>query len=862
MLNLAARRLVESAVRDPEAPLLAAVTGCGGSGKSTVLDLLADVYGTAGVPVIRIDPGKPAAIAGQNTDSAILVDDAHQLDTAALDQLRAVAERGAARLIVAYRAWPRSRALSALVTVLSSTRAPIVLGRWHSSALAERLALLLDEPPEPRLVELVAHQTDGRPALVDLFAMALRDARRRGGDTAATTEVPPGVPERLRHDVEIQPEHVRALLLARAIGAPSDPEVLAALLDATPATVLDALDAAQATGLLTDDGELLPLTRQAVLRSTPTPRLQAARQRLAEIHSKRGGSVLQIAHALLDTGASGAQVATILATAGDEALRESPSLAARLYAEAVHAGAPAINLAARRAEALALTGDLDGALRLTDRVVGDRTAPDRVRAALVAAAVVAHRGLLARSAELYRWSGAAAGGASAGPITPLSVPALIGTGALTEAHKVLAPVDTTPTVGGPYPTLLAGAASLMAQGMYDSVAGSPTSALSALTRAAVLLEPAGPTVLLPDTPAALAALVGLHCGELDVASSALERAIATDMGGPPARTRHRLLQSWIAMMRGNFGKSAELLTAEAPPHRHLEPRDQLVAAALQVALARRHSDVAGLTRAWQRAREAIVRHPVDLYALQPLGELAVAAARLGEQRWLEPHVAEAQELLRRLGNPPLWAAPLHWFGFHAAITAEQPPEAARHAAALADTASRSAYASRLATAARTWLRVLAGEIDATLVEAAARGLHAVGMAWEGSRLAGQAAIRAESRGAMTALLGCARALQAPTGAAEAPVRTAPEQAAAQPESPPQPQSPGGAMAATGEVSLSDREREVAVLLLAGLTHKQIGERLFISPKTVEHHVSRMRQRLGSSTRVELFSHLRLLLGQR
>jgi DNA-binding CsgD family transcriptional regulator len=60
--------------------------------------------------------------------------------------------------------------------------------------------------------------------------------------------------------------------------------------------------------------------------------------------------------------------------------------------------------------------------------------------------------------------------------------------------------------------------------------------------------------------------------------------------------------------------------------------------------------------------------------------------------------------------------------------------------------------------------------------------------------------------------------------------------------------------------LSGREREVAALVLEGLTYKQIGEQLFISAKTVEHHVARMRQRLGSGSRGELFAHLRQIVG--
>ena len=50
--------------------------------------------------------------------------------------------------------------------------------------------------------------------------------------------------------------------------------------------------------------------------------------------------------------------------------------------------------------------------------------------------------------------------------------------------------------------------------------------------------------------------------------------------------------------------------------------------------------------------------------------------------------------------------------------------------------------------------------------------------------------------------------------------------------------------------LSKREREVLRLLAEGLTNADIGARLFISPKTAEHHVGRIYQKLGLSTRAE------------
>jgi DNA-binding CsgD family transcriptional regulator len=214
-------------------------------------------------------------------------------------------------------------------------------------------------------------------------------------------------------------------------------------------------------------------------------------------------------------------------------------------------------------------------------------------------------------------------------------------------------------------------------------------------------------------------------------------------------------------------------------------------------------------------------------------------------------------LLARLGDPGLWAAPLHWSALQVAIITGSRDAAARHAEALTAAAGVSRYTAALAAAAPHWVALLRSEVDAPAVEAAARGLHAVGMSWEGGKLAGQAAIRTRDRKAMSALLGCARALQSagPRPAAADPVAE-PDPALAAPFPPASelddPDDAGG--------PLSGREREVAALVLEGLTYKQIGEQLFISAKTVEHHVARMRQRLGSGSRGELFAHLRQIVG--
>src|SRR5439155_18677208 len=161
----------------------------------------------------------------------------------------------------------------------------------------------------------------------------------------------------------------------------------------------------------------------------------------------------------------------------------------------------------------------------------------------------------------------------------------------------------------------------------------------------------------------------------------------------------------------------------------------------EVGLARRTSDLTALRRVWAQAGDAVIRHPVDLYTLLPLGELAVAAARLGDGERLTAHLAAARSVLEELGNPPLWTAGVRWSGLHAAIIAERWAVAEEHVAALGVVADYGRYHAVLAAAARSCLSMIRGDVDPVAVEAVARDLHAAGLRWDAARLAGQAAVR-------------------------------------------------------------------------------------------------------------------------
>jgi DNA-binding CsgD family transcriptional regulator len=247
--------------------------------------------------------------------------------------------------------------------------------------------------------------------------------------------------------------------------------------------------------------------------------------------------------------------------------------------------------------------------------------------------------------------------------------------------------------------------------------------------------------------------------------------------------------------------------------------------------------------------------PIDLYSLLPLGELVVAATRLRDSAWLEGPLSEAWALLERLGNPPLWSIPLHWSAAQSAILADRPAELAPHAAALVGASAESHLASVLSAAGRAWVAVRAGQFDVSSVEEAARGLSSVGLAWDGSRLAGHAAARTDERKDMARLLACARSLHPSartiSGTVVGALPQSGETAAAR--------SGNGQSVQRDKSGLSAREVEVARLVLEGNTYDEIGEAIYISPRTVEHHVARIRRQLGVNSRSELLTRLRLVL---
>ncbi|ABX08101.1 helix-turn-helix domain-containing protein [Prochlorococcus marinus] len=63
----------------------------------------------------------------------------------------------------------------------------------------------------------------------------------------------------------------------------------------------------------------------------------------------------------------------------------------------------------------------------------------------------------------------------------------------------------------------------------------------------------------------------------------------------------------------------------------------------------------------------------------------------------------------------------------------------------------------------------------------------------------------------------------------------------------------GDFANSGQMSLSAREMEIIDLVADGLTNQEIAQRLTISKRTVDNHVSNMFTKTGSKNRVALLN---------
>ncbi|MET0703749.1 MAG: isoniazid response ATPase/transcriptional regulator IniR [Mycobacterium sp.] len=819
----AAQEAVRALTAAPGAPVKILVTGGIGTGKSTVLAAVREALRAGGTEVLTRAP------VDGDSPSALLIDDAHLLSDEELQVLTDRAGDPVATLVVATERHDHRPSLRALATAIERERPRIALGPWSRAEMSKRA-----NTDDAETVANLMAATAGLPFLVDgVLSAAVGSTAPAIAQTAFFT-----LTDRLRP----LDEPVLDTLLIASLSADLGPADVAAALSIGIDDAHGQVDLAHATGLLdpSHGTHFLATVHRAVAQVVGTVRHHDIESALLRSQAEMSTLSTDLALQLAEHGVRNPQLAELLVAEAGQ-LRGQPDEAARLYQAALDAGAQ--TAAAPLADALALAGDCSGAAALADTLLSAADPGVRAAAVRIAASVAMHDGKSGQAAELFTWLGPQPESQPNTLVTAAGAVVLIAAGDLERARQGL-----QGQAAGP-PTSTARAARSLADGLLLTIDQPYAMAVARLGQAVGAELPVSEAM--PDTAAALVTLAALHSGDPTRARSVIGRAARSATAEPMFAHRHRLLLGWVKMQDGQLQAAAA--DAASVPDTGLHGRDALWAAALRTGIARRSGDAGAVQKHWHAAMEVLAEYSIDLFSLLPLGEVWVSAARMRQTDRLSHTLEQAFALLDTLGNPLSWSLPLHWSGVHAAILSNSPESMAPHGQALTAAAGHSGFAKALAGGGRAWLRVLANQIDVDDVSAAAHGLSQFGLTWDATRLAGQAALQTPDPRVSGAMLQVARDLKLTSGTNDLPDDgPAPERAAAAAG----PARPG--TAPSGSV-LSEREREVAELLLLGMPYRDIGAQLFISAKTVEHHVARIRRRLGAESRSEMLSMLRATL---
>lgn len=806
------------AVAAPSALARAYVVGNAGSGKSATLRHLHQLL-RARERDAHLVGDHSIGLAGIPPSHVVIIDDLHLL---APDQIAAVLQRAEvadAGLIVASRPWPTSATIAAIAHRLEQTRPAVVLGHVSPSDVRDYLVDGDTQLSQPCL-EHILDVTGGVSWLVSA-ALQAHDARDCAGDVTHT-EMRRHLQDHIAHRLETVNVPLRDAIEKLSIAPPGPASALADR---------DTIMSGYAEGLLLRNGQPVPLVRWAVHATTPTPHL------IDHVNDLMAGIADSVARG--DTAhrdwlglVQDKEIGHALAAHALRVLETDPAQAVRLLESALASGLDPTPLAGMRAQAAWATGDLDTAGRIVDEPAPRASSADDDRLTDTAAAIWSTRGMMEQADRLYRVRKPVS--------TESQTRAAIAALAVGDTSRL---TDSGADESRP-PSTLRVAMQLLRRGLAGSVASDPPAgALADLVRATDLYTRTRTTAAIPELPAVIAAVVALNLGGLATAASIIDEAIGGQHGGQWGHRRLLLWRAWIAVQQARPAEARTALDQARARANDTSARDALLASAIEVGIARRYDDAAGLEQAWQRTRGTILRTDVDLYLLHPLTELVCSATRLGDIEWIRPHFQHALDLCSRLEEAPLWSAHLRWAGVQQGILAGRPELLAPHAKALVTASAHSRVASIMARAGRVWTSVLAGSVDADAIEAAATDLASIGLIWDAARLAGHGAGRTDDRKTAARLLACARALH-PTETGQRVL--------------PSPDESTSAENAAEEI-LSEREIEIARLVLQGKTYAEIGEGIYISPRTVEHHIAHIRRRLGATSRSDVLAKLRLLL---
>ncbi len=840
----------------------------GGTGEQTPITVTSDPGLRFRVVDAFADLAEELALAGP---LAIGLDDLQWADPSSLLTVAALMRRAeylAVTLVVCFRPAPRSAELDQLIVALEAARGRYLnLGGLAGQAVAELTADAVGAVPGPDLLAGLSAAAGNPLFVIEMLAALAREGLLgTDGDRAEVTQVvlPPTLRLTiLRRLSFLSGDMLQALRMAAVLGSSFTVTDLSVTMDRPVSELVRILDEGIAGRVLDDDDGRLrfrhDLIRDAVYEDLPATIRQGLHREAGQRLAQAGAPSLQVAeHLARGAGAGDAEAAGWLAAAAREAAATSPDVAAALFERAAGLMPPGDQgrdrLLAEQASCLMWAGRVARAERVCRELLGhahDQAAVAGVRICLGYVLMASGR---PREA-LTEFERAAGSPALAGADHASSL------GWASIARMWLGDLEGTAATAGRAAAAAAAAGDHMTSGIASSMAALVALLRGHFAEALEIIESALRAA--DDSPGRAGHRYPVHVPrgfiliELDrlaEAGDTLEtgRRISEELGlgwhqpsyQVPGIVRQFVAGQWDEAM-AEIGASTELAAATG------ENYGLVVGHSVHALISLHRNDLEGAGRADQAARAAAGQHGEPITRYRAHWALWARALVLEAQGHLDEAFAtlsDGWDQCTRLGlvlEYRILGADL----VRLALTGGNPARAEAVAAAVTELADQNPQVRTL-TAAALRCRGLAAD-DAGLLGAAAdaysggsRPLELALTAEEaGTALvrqgqAGQGRPRLDQAVALYERLGAARDL----ARAEAALRRTGISAG---------RRWGRDRPRAGWSSLTPTEHKVASLVAEGLSNPQIGDRLYISHRTVQTHLVHVFAKLDLTSRAQL-----------
>ncbi len=757
------------------------------------------------------------------TDGVLVIDDAQWLDPETLALLAGLAELHESRgleMMVGHRPRLDRNHLANLDSILTFGEPAVVLGHLGDESARHHIAAGPIGELGPAAVDHAVSCCGGVAGLIDLLAESCATDPVAYEAWVGGSAAPPQVTEGVRSKVSLLSQGARELLLAMCFGA-SPNDGLVDQLDgvADHRALGEAMFEIDDEGFLDADGaEPVPVIADIVPELQPPTERSRYHLTVASALIGRSDAVVGRAEHLLAGGEHSSSAVDVFLAACDHLVDDAPDLAAEWLERAELGGADGLEIAARRVVVNVRRGRPLEAIRAAGPLFQGDSRVNELFA--VANAYVDARRPSQAAGALVRISGSEPG--DIGDIAAMSAALCrVIAGMLDDDCDIVAAgLGSRPVADPQAEVARMVAVSVCLLGAGDWAASLASAADASALELAVLREQR-----LPFSATSFATWLGLYVGDLGYSRRICDRGLAA-----PSRTdairRSRVFRSeLVSVLGGAVSTSIDPLADWS----ELGPADRLVSAAAAAGAARRSNDIARLRQLRPLLHEVLLQSP-DLLGLPAYGEVMAGVARIGDLDVVDAACVARDRAMALCVQQPVQVL-LAWIDLQVTVAADRRERLPALVDRIESIGPVEGRPGELVAAMNAWCSSLNGSVDADAVTTAGAALRDLGYRWEATRIVGTAAMHIDDQAAAKSLLAAAREMRADlrsSDSAHAPL----------------------------SAKLSEREMEVAALISDGNTYKQVGAKLFISPKTVEHHVARIRQRLGVSSRAEMLELIR------